>query len=475
MYKIHLQNFYINKMEIFIFKNEYIKKLPRFKKGWHGIDRHVYLTLAHRLWTVISGVCTIFLITIFFDGVQQGYYFTFASILALQIFFELGMGQVVVQIVAHEAASLRLTEAGRYEGDSESLARLTLLRSQLFRWYLPAALIFAMLVGAGGLIFFSGEGLDWSQWGPAWLILVGATAINLYYSWKLAMIEGFALVGEIAKLRLVQSIIGCLVMWLGLVVGFGLYVVISAPIVSAIATTFWLNGKIATNVLGIFSDALPRLPISWRQDIFPFQWRIAVSWISGYFLFQLFTPLIFKQVGAAEAGRLGLAMAMFSAIGTVGLSWVNAKAPTLSMLIARKEFSRVIEEFKYVAIRSFLVTAMLCTLAIMAVWIGSSYTSLVNNRIASLPVLFCIVIVTLSNCIVFSSAIYMRAHREEPMLPVSVTCAILTAILAWFASKHGALTMMLCYTGVTAFIALPWTLGLLRSYFDRNLSNFPGS
>ena len=410
-------------------------------------------------------------ITVFLDGVQQGYYFTFASILALQIFFELGLGQVVVQIVAHEAACLRLSGEGKYVGEKEHLARLTLLRVQLSRWYLPAALVFAMLVGVAGLTFFRNGGLQWSMWGPAWLILVSATAINLYYSWKLAMIEGFALIGDIAKLRLLQSVAGYVLMWCGLIAGLGLYVVISIPIVAAVATTLWLRGNIAKAVFGIFSETLPSKPISWRQDIFPFQWRIAVSWISGYFIFQLFTPLMFKQFGAAEAGRLGLAMTMFGAIGAVGLSWVNARAPTLSMLIARKEFTELNRQFKSVTVRSLLVTIFLSMVVILTVWVGTKCGFPVADRIAGLPVLLCIATVTVANCIVFSSAIYMRAHREEPMLAVSVACGILTAILAWYGSRHGALVMMLCYTGVTTFIALPWTLHILRTYFARNRWN----
>ena len=41
--------------------------------------------------------------------------------------------------------------------------------------------------------------------------------------------------------------------------------------------------------------------VAWRREILPFQWRISVSWMSGYFIFQLFTPMLFTNQGAVAA------------------------------------------------------------------------------------------------------------------------------------------------------------------------------
>lgn len=435
---------------------------------WQGIDAHILATLIHRSWTVVAGAVTMLLIPFCMNAVEQGYYFTFASILALQIFFELGMGQVVVQIVAHEAAHLRQGADGSYEGDSEHMARLELLRAQLRRWYVPAALLFTSIVSSAGLLFFRDGGLAWSQWAPAWFTLVVATAMNLYFSWKMAMIEGFALVRNIAQLRLFQSVIGYALMWAGLFAGGGLWVIIAVPLTTAVATAFWLKVGSASRVLHIQSNKPPVQAISWRRDILPFQWRIAISWISGYFIFQLFTPLVFRQFGAAEAGRLGLAMAIFSAISTIGLSWVNAKAPNMSMLIARRESAALLAQLKAVALPSLFFTAALSSLVLLAVWGAIQFDLKLIQRVSSLPVLICIAAVTITNCFIFSAAVYMRAHREEPMLAVSIISGLSTAVVVWYGSKFGVFQMMLGYSAVTILVALPWTIRLLQGYIARH-------
>ena len=41
----------------------------------------------------------VLLVPFFLADAEQGYYYTFASLLALQIFFDLGMNQVILQLV----------------------------------------------------------------------------------------------------------------------------------------------------------------------------------------------------------------------------------------------------------------------------------------------------------------------------------------------------------------------------------------
>jgi hypothetical protein len=437
-------------------------------KALSGIDIHVAFTLLLRGWSLLAGALSIFLIPYFLSPIEQGYYYTFASILALQIFFELGMGQVVIQIVAHEAAHLRLGKNGNYEGPAESLARLTVLRLVLSRWYLPAALLFAIIVCGAGLIFFRNGEISWSQWAPPWVLLVGATAVNLFLSWRMSMVEGFALVREVAQLRLCQSITGYLLMWGGLIAGAGLWVVVALPATALVITAYWLRFGPAAAVLGIYSANAPSQPIRWKSDILPLQWRIAVSWICGYFVLNLFTPLLFKQSGAVEAGRLGLAMTVFSAISMIGMSWVTAKSPNFSMLIARRQSRELLALFKRVSWRSLAMTAILSAAFIAGAILSSAIGVHQMQRIASLPVMACLAWVTVVNCAFFAAAIFMRAHREEPMLPVSITSGLLVALAAWLGSSHGAFMMIAGYTIVTTLVSLPWTLWILRSYLARH-------
>jgi len=59
----------------------------------------------------------------YFSPEVQGYYYTFANILALQIFLELGLSAVVNTFAAHEWRACP-SRRRRREGDARSLSRL---------------------------------------------------------------------------------------------------------------------------------------------------------------------------------------------------------------------------------------------------------------------------------------------------------------------------------------------------------------
>lgn len=298
---------------------------------WVGIDFHIQQTLLLRGWQALSGAVMLIFVTRWMTGIEQGFYYTFASLIALQIFFELGLNYVVMQIVSHESAHLKIGISGELEGDPTHLDRLAALVALLRYWYRFAASIFFIGVGAFGIFFFSRSNvLPIEEWLPAWCILIAVVSGNLYLSPMLAAVEGCGLVGQIARLRLRQAVTGSLLTWMLLSFGAGLAAVAALPVVDFIFSLWWLRrrGQLLT-ALHIRGMQPLRHRIVWRTEIFPLQWRIALSWMSGYFIFQLFSPMVFAHQGAVEAGRIGMTIAIFSAVSNIGMSWVNAKLPKL--------------------------------------------------------------------------------------------------------------------------------------------------
>ena len=99
-----------------------------------GIDRAIFFTLLSRGWSVLAGPVTILCVLKFLSAEEQGFYYTFSSILALQIFFELGLTYVIMQCVSHEMASLEWSDAGTLQGDTTAKARVASLFRLSMRW-----------------------------------------------------------------------------------------------------------------------------------------------------------------------------------------------------------------------------------------------------------------------------------------------------------------------------------------------------
>ena len=72
------------------------------------------------------------------------------------------------------------------------------------------------------------------------------------------------------------------------------------------------------------------------QDRVSMQWRIAISWISGFAIFHLFAPAMMYYEGAKVAGQVGITFAALNGIGTFSMSWMTTKAPNLVYLLVQK-------------------------------------------------------------------------------------------------------------------------------------------
>ncbi len=433
-----------------------------------GLDFHVLTTLAYRVWGIVAGAVTIILLPNFLTPEEQGYYFAFSSILAIQVFFELGLGGVIITIVSHESANLKISDDGALTDDDARWRRLAALSEFTYRWYRFAASVFFVAVSGVGLSFFLlSEGwLNAVDWAPAFLVSMLFTSINLFFSPRLAITEGLGSVGEVARVRLTQSVIGYILLWIILSVGLGMWAVSAVPVAAAFYTFTWLRKNNKWRFQLKHKSSSQNSPIfSWRHDVFPLQWRIAVSWLSGYFLFNLFVPVTFSSEGPVEAGKLGLALTIFNGINTVGMSWAIAKAPAYAAHIARGEDEQLRKLFRSVTGRVFTATSFFAALVTILAYAASGSEVQFMDRVSSPFVFLCMSLGSAANSIVASCAVYMRAHRKEPMLTPSVVGAIITTIAIWLTRGHGVEGMMLANTLLTVFMGLPWTLLVLRKYY----------
>lgn len=76
------------------------------------IDRAVLYAMSARGWQFVAGPVTLWLIADYFSAEVRGYFYTFSSVLAIQLFFELGLHTILVNQVSHQWALLRLTDEG---------------------------------------------------------------------------------------------------------------------------------------------------------------------------------------------------------------------------------------------------------------------------------------------------------------------------------------------------------------------------
>ena len=406
-----------------------------------GIDNAIAFTILGRGWASAAGLITVALIARFLSPAEQGYYYTFGSLVALQIVFELGFSLVVLQMASHERAHLTFSADGQISGPAVAHARLASVLQKTVRWYTTAALFLAAFLLIAGLYFFShsysgrphgGENIAWRL---PWMADALAATLTFLVDPLLSFMEGCGFVPNVARLRFAQAVTGSVLAWLVLASHHGLFAPAMIMVGNATVASIWLFRR-RVLLLPLLRHNPGEHQIHWMKEIWHFQWRIAVSWLCGYFIFQLYNPVLFAFRGAVVAGQMGMSLTLTNALMSVAISWVNTKSAPFGALIARKEYSHL----DHIFFQAFKQSLIVCIAGAVTVWLGVVYLNWAHVPFAQrvlTPLPFGILLATAPLSLIgFAQATYLRAHKQEKFLLNSVLGAILVGASTYFLGKN---------------------------------------
>src|SRR5579864_4835217 len=344
-----------------------------------GLDRAVGFTVLARFWGSAAGLVTLLLIARFLSPGEQEYYYTFGSLVAMQMIFELGFSYVILQLASHERARLSISSDYEITGDAIAHARLASVLQKSVRWYSVAAVLMAATLLPVGFYFFSTHQHSGPTvfWRLPWCFAALMAALNFQIDPFLSFLEGCGYVPEVARLRFIQSVAGSLLAWCALASHHGLFAPSMTMFGMASTELVWLAGKHKL-LLGLLRYPTGSNRIRWTEEVWPFQWRIAVSWFCGYFIFFLFNPVLFAFRGPVEAGRMGMSLSLANAIQAIAVSWVSTKSAPFGMLIARKEHQQLDRTF----FRALWQSSAVSVAGALAAWLGTIFLNVQPVRFA---------------------------------------------------------------------------------------------
>ena len=418
-----------------------------------GIDRAVGWTAAARAWSLLAGPISVVLIAARLSAEQQGFYYTFASIVSFQVMFELGLGLVVQQFASHEKAFLEWQSDGTLGGSDVEKGRLAALFRKSLQWYAGATALAIVTLLIGGTVFFARKPTAVHGWESPWIALAVLSGFTLLLTPFLSLLEGSGLLAEVARTRTWQTIASNLTGWTVLLAGGALW---ASPAITGAALVLGIGWVFLTH-RRFFSDLLhtPGAGISWREEVWPFQWRIAVSWISSYFTFHLFIPVLFTTRGPAAAGRMGMSLTLATAVYFVASSLLTTKLPQFGELIARRDFVELDARFFPAMWRALGVMA----LGAVALFGGTVALRAIGHRWSERflePLPFALLLAALMAGTIFvAEAVYLRAHKQEPLLGVFIASGIAVgASTLILGPAYGATGMMLGYFVATLVVSV---------------------
>lgn len=391
-------------------------------------SRALSYSLLATVITSIGGPLVLFFVTIYLSPVEQGYFYTFASLAGLTVFVELGVAQTISVSISHLASRLQFQKQGTLSAPHEVLGKLSAHFRFYLLWYLGASIIAFLVLSAVGMHVLESRHPS-ITWVHPWLLVCIGASLGLPLLPLQLILFGLGTVQRVLLWRLITVIIRFSLLAACLVSGLGLFAqgisLIGVAVAGAALPLFYLPlWKQLWEIKGTPLREVARASLS-------FQWKVAISWISGYTAMYLLTPLLFSLVDPTNAGRFGATYTLANAAATIGLAWINVNVPRLGGMVSTQD----VQGYRQLSKKLILLSG-LCGVACLSLLIGIYLVAEkqgigVLRRFLSLQEL----ILLSSSCWCYMEfnvlASLLRCFRNEPLFLEALLGSILLVTIAF--------------------------------------------
>jgi O-antigen/teichoic acid export membrane protein len=417
------------------------------------IDAEVAFGLSSKIANAVFGLGSVVLVGHFLSPSDQGFFFTFLSLAGLWMVVDLGLNTALIQFTSHECAAI----GSAANDDERDRARSRLVSIGRFGlcWFLVGALAFLILGGIGGEVFFHHvPGGGETARGP-WLLLAVAVACDIVFLPAWSTLEGAGYVQSVYRYRTYRMVCLAFGTWTVLALGGGLWSLpcgYLAMLPLSIFTAFHRHRSFFAQFLA----PTPHAGVNWLRELMPLQWRLAVTWLAGYMVFWATTPICMKILGPVAAGRIGMALSLAIGIGSIGSGVVMVKFRQFGTLVALRRW----KELDRLVLRQGAASVALILMGSAAVFAVAADLNAFDrpfaNRLPTLLVLGGILLANLLLQATLPMAAYLRAHKREPFVWLTVGQSALTMLgVAILGARFGEIGVALAYLMSVVFFVCP--------------------
>jgi O-antigen/teichoic acid export membrane protein len=426
------------------------------------VDTAIAWTIINRSVGVVKGPLSLYFIITFLTPKIQGVWYAFGSLSALTIFAELGFLTIITQFVSHEFAFMS-EKAGYIKGDQTQLNRFFGLIKFSFKFYSIVVPLAIILLAVIGFFFFRSEIPSIRL---AWTIYSIAGGIDLMLSLSQAIYAGVNKVKEAQVNALIYTTISSVATWILLMLNFGIWAIVYGNLIGVFMATFifYFKGRTFWRQVITFKYVQEH---SFIKETLPLQLKYAVSWISAYFILHTLIPAAYKFGTKVEAGQLGITLALIGAITLISNSLITAKTPVVNMYVANSSYAELNVLFRRLFKQSLALQTVACLMALIMLTILDKYYPNYASRF--LPRYHVILLMALQfpQLAINFLSIYMRAHKEEPLMWAIFFQSILIVVSVVVCMYFYNLKVVLYAMNIIYFLlALPLTIYIFSKKYN---------
>lgn len=386
----------------------------------------IYSLVSKSLKVLIAPI-VLFFISSSLSLESMGFYFTFLSLIAAQQLLEAGIGHTLKQFIAHAYV---IDEQGKLTLSSKKHIKSYILFA--VKWFIILALLFAGIIGWGGLIYFSDYKGDVS-WKYPWLCLVLTSSMAVATAVIPVIFEATQNQLSLYRAQTLAGMISSLATVVSLYNGLHLYS-ISVGVLCNTLCLVLLQLKQLRVLFSTLSEVHSNK--NFKEvlfEIIPLLSKVSVIWFFGFFFWNSFNLIAFKVSSAEFAGILGFSLAMARAGFNMSESIISGQMTRYSFMIKNGELLQAIKAFKVFKFISLSLLIFGYSLFLILNLYNTEFY-LVNIYSKSLPLIEMaqlLIFFTITFLLTVQSN-FIRCFKIEPFVTVSIIRSIIIPIFFYY-------------------------------------------
>lgn len=324
---------------------------------------------------------------------EQGYYYAFISVAAIQWIFELGVSTCLVQSLA----------AIKQKNIAKKYMEIGLC------FYVFSSLMVFIFLNIYALSVF--EIAEASFWFLAWFFYAITISANLFLNYFLIVSEGVGDSEFVYLTRLKSSVAYSATLLIAIYFGYGLWSLFFAQLAQFFVTSYSIR-KISEIIFIPHRRNLKKYKSIVRK-MWRFQYKVSLVWIFGYLYWNLINIYIFKTNGPVLSGQFGMVNSIFTALAVAMSAILFTKRSNIGYKISEGFILWSYTYFKkiYIVIAIGYITLS----SLFFIVIKSGLFDNVLNRMLSIDLMILFSIMRLFMMLYDLILIYMRMFNDEPL------------------------------------------------------------
>ncbi|MGK4303399.1 hypothetical protein ACSMFS_05940 [Shewanella xiamenensis] len=337
---------------------------------------------------------------------EQGIYYTFISVGAVQFVFELGFSTCLVQFLA---------------GSKSNRHKYSFIKFGLIFYCAAISLMFITILVLANYLFAD----LMYEWHLPFYFYLLSLILTVAANFFLVIDEGNIKVNAVYKTKMVSSIFYTITLIFSLYYEFGLYSLSISQFMLAIIILARHHKVIKILLISAKVKNSEKLSVV-SKTVFTFQYKLAIVWVFGYLFWNSFTLYFFKFESPDIAGKFGATNNVLNSLAFASASWLQTKRSIIGSFNANNNVfigAKLALKSSFFSLITFGLTGVAFVFSI--VWVPE----ILSSRFLEYGACFLFLIYRFFVLIQELILIYTRMFKDEPFYLFTALNYVSVAIL----------------------------------------------